>query len=227
MMKRIITFMALLVFVCNAYSQDYSPTSTWPYAYPDFIEGEIQFNGSAPKPGLFNVHILRSALHYIDGDKIMEASLHDVCALRIGQDYYANTVNGLMRVLAKSEGCIVAEHVVVDMVRLNSTGGAYGSSSSTLSTQALSSIEGMGGGTSGTNHMELKYSKDEGIMLPLLAKKYIVVPGLVVYAVKKDVMGVPGIDSKALGDFIKTNKIRWKDPQSLLLVAEYLKNARQ
>ena len=43
-----------------------------------------------------------------------------------------------------------------------------------------------------------------------------------VFAAKKDVMALDGIDKKELSAFLKENKIKWKDPQSLLVLGEYL-----
>ena len=59
-------------------------------------------------------------------------------------------------------------------------------------------------------------------ILPVKEKTYLVFPGMVVYAAKKDVMEIDGIDRKAVSAFIKENKIRWKDPQSLQVLMDYL-----
>ena len=72
------------------------------------------------------------------------------------------------------------------------------------------------------NHMELKNSKDEGTILPLAVKTYLVFRGNVVFAGKKDVMNVDGLDKKALAAFIKEKKIKWKDPQSLIELVDYM-----
>jgi hypothetical protein len=76
--------------------------------------------------------------------------------------------------------------------------------------------------------MELKNTKDDGKVLPMLSKMYIVVPGNVIYATKKDVSEMSGVDTKELNAFIKENKIKWKNPQSLLMLALYIneKSAR-
>ena len=72
------------------------------------------------------------------------------------------------------------------------------------------------------NHMELKNAKDEGSVLPLALRTYLVFRGNVVFAGKKDVMNVDGLDKKALATFIKEKKIKWKDPQSLLSLLDYM-----
>ena len=222
MRNSIICVLALLRFVCNAKAQDHEPTTTWPYVYADFSSGELQpFKGSAVS-GTYNVHILYGRLHFIDGQNIREANPLEVFSVKIGSDFYANVGGKMMKVLAKGENAFVAMSQEVDMVQLNATGGAYGSSSSTLATTALSSLEAIGNGVSATNHMELKRSKNDGKILPIISKTYIVFNGLQVFAAKKDVMALDGIDKKELSAFLKENKIKWKDPQSLLVLGEYL-----
>ena len=72
------------------------------------------------------------------------------------------------------------------------------------------------------NHMELKNSKDEGQVLPVKDKLYLVMDHAVVFAAKKDVTELYGIDKKAVNAFIKENQIKWKDPQSLIVLLDYL-----
>lgn len=221
-MRRILfTVAAMLVSAASLMAQ-YEPTSTWPYLYSDFSDGELQMNIGSPKKGKFNIHVLQSTLHFIEGGMIREALSKDVFSVRIGGDYYANAGGRMMKVLAKSDNGFVAQEALVDHAKLNATGGAYGSSSNSISTQALSSYEGMGGGRSNMNHMELKNSKDEGTILPLAIKTYLVFRGNVVFAGKKDVMNVDGLDKKALAAFIKEKKIKWKDPQSLIELVDYM-----
>lgn len=217
----IICIISLFVFACNVSAQECEPTTTWPYVYEDFTAGKIQpYKGSAVS-GQYNVHVLHGRLHFIDGQFIKEANSMEVFSVQIGNDYYANVGGRMMKVLAKGDNSFVAMAQEVDMVQLNATGGAYGSSSSTLATTSLSSLENIGGG-SVTNHMELKRSKEDGRTLPIISKTYIVFGGMIVFATKKDVMDLDGLDKKELATFLKEKKIKWKDPQSLLVVGEYL-----
>lgn len=220
-MRRILFTVAALIISTASLLAQHEPTSTWPYLYSDFSDGELQMNMGAAKKGRFNIHVLQSTLHFIEGGMIREASSQDVFSVKIGTDFYANAGGRMMRVLAKSENGFIAQEALVDHAKLNATGGAYGSSSNSISTQALSSYEGMGG-RANMNHMELKNAKDEGSVLPLALRTYLVFRGNVVFAGKKDVMNVDGLDKKALATFIKEKKIKWKDPQSLLSLLDYM-----
>lgn len=72
------------------------------------------------------------------------------------------------------------------------------------------------------NHMEIRSSKDDGKILPLEKKIYMVIPGKVVFASKRDFMEVSdGFQDEAKA-FLKERKIKWKDPQSVLEAADFL-----
>lgn len=221
-MKRIITILFTLAASVSIAFAQHEPTSTWPYLYSDFMDGELQMTVGNPKTGKYNIHVGQGSLHFIEGAMIREASSTEVFSVKIGADYYANVGGKMMKVLAKSDLGFVAQEVLVDYAKLNATGGAYGSSSNSISTQALSSFEGIGGGRTNMNHMELKSAKDEGAVLPLAVKSYLVFHGNVVFAGKKDVMEVDGIDKKELAAFMKENKTKWKDPQSLLQLVDFM-----
>lgn len=222
MRRYILIALALIISFGRMSAQTSEPTTTWPYLYPDFQAGELKKRAGAPVSGLFNIHIMESRLHFIEGELVREALVTEVFSVKIGNDYYANVVGRMMKVLAKSDNGFVAEEMLVDVARLNTTGGAYGSSSNSIATQALSSIEGIGGTRSNMNHMELRNSKNDGSILPVTVKRYLVLPGRIIYAAKKDVMQIDGIDRDALNAFLKGNKIKFKNPQDNLKVLDFI-----
>ncbi len=222
MRRYILIALALIISFGRMSAQTSEPTTTWPYLYPDFQAGELKKHAGAPVSGLFNIHIMESRLHFIEGELVREALVTEVFSVKIGNDYYANVGGRMMKVLAKSDNGFIAEEMLVDVARLNTTGGAYGSSSNSIATQALSSIEGIGGTRSNMNHMELRNSKNDGSILPVTVKRYLVLPGRIIYAAKKDVMQIDGIDRDALNAFLKGNKIKFKNPQDNLKVLDFI-----
>lgn len=222
MRRYILIALALIISFGRISAQTNEPTTTWPYLYSDFQTGELKKHSGAPVSGLFNIHIMESRLHFIEGELIREALATEVFSVKIGNDYYANVGGRMMKVLASSDNGFIAEEMLVDVARLNTTGGAYGSSSNSIATQALSSIEGIGGTRSNMNHMELKNSKHDGSILPVTVKRYLVLPGRIIYAAKKDVMQIDGIDKDALSAFLKGNKIKFKNPQDNLKVLDFI-----
>ena len=222
-MKRILTIILLCGAALAASAQtveEYQPTSTWPYIYPDFMDGTLHQSPGGEIEGKFNIHLLESRLHFIEGDLVKEASPADVYSVKIGQDIFFNAGGAMMRVLAKSDNGIVAQLTEIDVTRLNETGGAYGSSSNSMATTALSSIENVGGIGARVNHMEMKNAKNEGKILPVITKLYIVTGTKVLFAAKKDVSEAS--DKEAFKSFQKEHKIKWRDPQSLLQVVDFL-----
>jgi hypothetical protein len=49
-----------------------------------------------------------------------------------------------------------------------------------------------------------------------------VLPGKIIYAAKKDVMQIDGLSKDSTNLFLKENKIKWKEPQDLLKVLDYI-----
>lgn len=221
-MKRFIVACIVMLAALQASAQHYAPTTTWPYLYPDFTQGELLTQDGKSIKTELNVHVLRATLHYIDGDFIKELAPGTIFSASIGGDTYINAGGRMMKVLARNDNGYVAECSEVDIVKLNSTDAAYGSSSTTLGTMSLSSLEGIGATNSSTNinHMELKNSKENGKTLPLITKKYIFVNRMCIYATKRDVLEV--VEPAGFKAFLKANKVKWNDPQSLLSVVDYL-----
>ncbi len=221
-MKRTLISILMSLAATLCFAQEYQPTSTWPYLYDDFTAGVLTDKDGALIEGLYNIHILHGRLHFIDGDMIKEAKPLDVMFVTVGEDLYRNVGGTMMQVLARSDKGFVVRKTEIDAAAMNATGGAYGSSSSTLATQALTSLEFTGSASGPVNHMNMKNSKNEGKTLPLIMKTYLVFGKNVVFATKRDVLAIDGVDKDAVNAFIKENKIKWKDPQSLVRLVDFL-----
>ena len=215
-MKKILLLAALLLGGVSAFAQDedYTPTTTWPYFYQDFSAGYVTLTDGSVKTLLVNVNLVRETLHFIDGELIRET--YDFVSVKFGDDLWVNAGGRARRVLARNENGFIVEGIDVDYATLNSTGGAYGSSSTTLGTMALTSLEGIGAtnSSSALNHMELKAAKNNGQILPLIKKKYIFTEGKCIFATRNDISDEVGSD--ALKAFLKTVKVKWNNPESLL-----------
>ena len=104
--------------------------------------------------------------------------------------------------------------------------GAYGMSASTISKTDLSSLE-VSGGTN-QNHMLLLQSKDQGKTAEIEGEYFLVAGADVYPAVRKDVLeGVPEDRKESVAAFIKNFKIKWKRPDSLVLLADFLAEEEQ
>lgn len=220
-MKKLILYLSVLCFTIMLHAQDI--TTMWPYKYPDFRDGTVYFTDKKTLSAPLNVHLLKSALHFLDNGQIKEVTTSEIVLVQISEDNYYMRNNQLMRVLSGDSTGFVAELLLADFDALAESGGAYGSSSNVQATRKLSSLEI--GGINITNHMELKSNKDNGSLLPLSTKYFIVTSDAVYPATKK------GIESQLTGSkkdefkrFLKENKVQWKRPESLSSLLNFFKD---
>lgn len=223
-MKRVMILLAGLFASATLAQAQYEPTSTWPYVYDEFQDGVLLWVGGKEKPGKYNINLVDKKLHFIEGAYIKAANMVEIASVRIGQDVYQNAAGEMLKVLSKSEKSLVLEGNDINFAALNETGGAYGSSSTTIGTTALSSLEGIGAtnASANINHMELKLNKENGKLLTLINKKYLFVEGRRIEATKKAVSELPGLDNDALKAFLKENKIKWNKVPDLQKVGDFL-----
>ncbi len=216
-MKKLILILTALFVSISAFSQECS--TSWPYLYPDFQDGLIYMSGGQTIAHKLNIHVLKGRLHYIDGEMVKEALGKDIIFIEIGKDRYMVVNGDVMKVVGSQEKGFVATHITGDMQKLLETGGAYGSSSTTQATRKLSSIEMAG---ANQNHMELRQNKDNGQAIDLIYKYYIVTNGQVYEATKRGIESQLSPERKAAFKvFLKNNKIKWKDPESLLTLLDF------
>ncbi len=217
-MKQILITLFISFLSISVYSQDC--LTTWPYIYPEFQDGTIYMSGGQKINHKMNVHVLYGRLHYIDGAIIKEALSNDIIYIEIANDRYMFVNGDIMKIVGNREKGFVATHVTADLQRLNETGGAYGTSSTSSATRKLTSVDIPG---ANRNHMELREGKNAGASLDLIYKYYIVTNGSVYEATKKGIESQLSPERKAeFKTFLKANKIRWKDPQSLLKLLDFL-----
>ena len=217
-MKRLTIIAALLVqFAATAQT----PSTTWPYLYDDFIPGVIYMQDGAKSEVQLNVNVRHDRLHFIDKDIIKDADLSRVLAVTAGDDKYIPVEGELRKVLAENDKGAVVVSLKGDFAALQETGGGYGASSETASTRKLSSVEV--DGQVNQNHMLILQEKENGAELNLITTYYLIQGGSCVKASRKDVESIlPDAAKAGWKAWLKTNKIKWKDPESLLKVVEFI-----
>ena len=224
MKKTLVISLAALLFSFVASAQDYFPTVTWPYANPDFFDGEITFSNGKVSKSKLNVHLGQGKLHFIDNKgMISETTTVGAVLIKIGEDEYNATTGKLMKILAKSEKGLVLEEILANYSAITRNDGAYGGNSASYA-QGHSYDENYGNyGYLVTNVYEDLYAQKEyGEELPVVVNRFFSVNGTLVPAQKKAVSALEGLDKKAFAAFLKEEKIDWKDPQDLLKVLQYV-----
>ena len=226
MMKRFVfTLLAALAFALGSSAQNYNyvPRETWPYLFEEFMPGVVRTPaGGELAQGLYNICVTDGKLHYVGDGKIMEADMRQVQLARIAAFVYVNRMGRMMKVVAEeSPTQYLVLSTSVDMDRLAKTDIGYGVSSATASSQRMNNL-GLSGGTVSMELEAAIAESKEGVVLPLTEKYIFVLGPREVEARKNAVMDDPGLDKAGFKAFLKQEKIKWKDPESLTKVLHYL-----
>ena len=206
----------------------YTPNTKWPYVYENFSEGTL-YRGKDYSVAQFNIHYMGNVLHYIspEDDKIYTAKGNDVDSVMIADRKYVlvdhKDGRKMMEVVAQSgeNKAFRLDYVDFDAA-MQSSGGAYGSSSNSSATRNLSSLDL--GGLNNPKHGLLLQEKNDGKSLVVRSRYYLRIGKFDIEANKKAVEQiVPAEKEEEWKQFLKKNKIKWKKPESLLQVLEFFK----
>ena len=221
-MKRILLLMACWAFALSAQAQIVAYT-TWPYYYSDFQQGTMILSNGQRNVKPINIHLLKGDLHFIDDKGIIQmAPAGQFSAVQIGDDIFRRVGGYLMKVTpGPDDRNFIAVRSIADLTVLNETGGAYGTPGTTASTQRITSVDMPG--MVNTSHMEIMQNKENGKRLTIKNEYYVVINGNAIKATKKDVGEAIGSErAAAFKQFLKKNKINWKDEESLLKLFDFL-----
>ncbi len=198
------------------------PTTVWPYLYDDFVNALIYNDLGERSRAKVNVHLLHNDLHYLNTngniykadyqDKVDRVVLEDSTILVRCEGYF-------VEVLGETKHAVVGRRTTGDYDRLTQGTGAYGTSSSTSATDNMSSVPFV----NTPSYQLISSERENGQTLPVTVRYYFVVDNELVPANKKNVARLlPETDRKEFDAFLKTNKIKWKNSDSLRKVLEYI-----
>lgn len=217
-MKKPITILLFgFLALSQAFSQEYKPRETWPFIYEEFKEGAARMrSGDLVSEAPFNVAVHDGSLMYVDGEGIiMRADMSRVYTAKVGDDIYVNVLGKMYKVLSELDLGNVVSGVEIDQDQQGKVSIGYGISSSTASAQGVSLL--MDGRFFQDNRSLQQTSLDKynGNVLPVKEVLYLMLGDRLIPATRQEILNVPGVDKKAAADFIKKEKIKWKDPASL------------
>lgn len=221
MKKWLLTGIVLLAFLPLG-AQQFRPRETWPFLYEDFKDGVVcSDTGDQILEAKLNISVISQKLLFLKEDTIMEADMARIFSAKIGKDIYVNVEGKMYKVLAESAGGAAVRAYSLDIDQMNKSDIGYGVSSSLASTQQVSAAAL--DSNEGTNVNQAMASRDGGKVLPVAEKTYILYCKVrLVPALKREVTAIPGLDKDAVKVFFKENKIKWTQPESLTLVADFL-----
>lgn len=223
-MKRLLLICIAALSVAVAVAQNVSPTVNWPYMYPDFVEGEMEKMGGQIEKGRYNIHLNVGALHYLNDGTIKEHPTVGVKSMTIGDDVYRNVGGKMLKVLAQTEGGFVVMETLANFTGIISRDGAYGGAVANRD-KTFSHQENNGsfnGYLVTDNYKDLIAIKDDSDKVPVTRKIFIVIGHQMIFANKSTVIDMTGVDKKAFSAFLKSNDIKWKDPEDLVKIIDYI-----
>ena len=223
-MKKLLLLCIAAFAAAVAVAQNVSPTVNWPYMYPDFVGGEMEKMGGQIEKGRYNIHLNVGALHYLNDGTIKEHPTVGVKSMTIGDDVYRNVGGKMLKVLAQTEGGFVVMETLANFTGIISRDGAYGGAVANRD-KTFSHQENNGsfnGYLVTDNYKDLIAIKDDSDKVPVTRKIFIVIGHQMIFANKSTVIDMTGVDKKAFSAFLKSNDIKWKDPEDLVKVIDYI-----
>lgn len=215
----LIVFTILLTGIVNA--QAFNPTTKWPYVFKNFQVGTIYFNDKQTLELEVNIHLLKSALHYVKQDMIYHADTSNpIDSIIINNVKYIYMDNQLVQVISERKNNKLVLLKKGDFDILFTTTGAYGTAAHTSAVNDLSSFEI--GGLTNMNHQQLVLEKEDGKSLPVKTSLHFLIDNKPVAATKKGLKDMLDAEKyKQLEAFTKENKINWKKTGDLEKILEF------
>jgi len=225
MVKMVLPFYLFTLLPVQVCAQKFEPNTNWPYLYESFTPGVIFFDGNTKSEADLNIHLWGNVLHYVGNDgKIFQSKDKNVIRVEIGSDAYIFMNQKLVKILAAEGTNILVKLTSGDFDAMRSSGGgAYGSSTNSSSTKDLSSLDVDLRGMDKPELGLMLQEKNDGRIIPLVDSFFFIIGDQQVEATKKGVEKFVGDDKKdVLKQFLKDNKIKWKNEESLGLLLQFL-----
>jgi hypothetical protein len=224
-MKKILSIALFLCASIAGFAREYEPTEGWPYMFQDFKPAIVYYNDGKAESANINVHLIKNDLHFTDNDKIMLAHDGNKIDSVVCEDKTVLIRRGNLYVtlLHKTDYVVIGTTCQCDFNALNDGSGAYGSPTTTASTQNVASFNDHGN-MAALRYKEMTQNKYNTRTLPTINRTVMVVNDRAICQANK--RGVNELltseQKKAFNKYIKENKIKWKDINSLILVAKFL-----
>lgn len=210
----------------NAGAEKYEPTTGWPYLYENFLGGKIylsQGGVSVVEYDKLNINLADGKIHYVADGIIMEVGSSSVTKVEMGEDSYVPASGKMVKVLKECPQGAVVRRIAVDVEAMSRVSIGYGTSS-LASTQNLSLDAISSSMTYAVNKSldEVSQGRNTGEKILLKETTGILYKGMFVPAAKIDVLAIGGIDKTAVKDYLKSEKIKFKDTDDLAKLVDFL-----
>ena len=222
MSRKILLFYLFSLFSMSVGAQRYVPNTKWPYLYEDFQKGTIYMEGNKKSEAELNVHLLGNVLHYIKPDgKIYHSDDRNIIRVEIGSDAYIYSDRQLVQIVANEGTNLLLKLKKADFDAMEAGSGAYGASLNSSAARDLSSLDL--GGLNTPELGKMLQEKKDGRDIPIVENYYFVINDTRIDATKREVEKFVGLERAGdLKKFLKENKIKWKNTESLKQLLKFL-----
>lgn len=215
---------AVSSFSLNA--QKYEPRESWPLVFEDFLNGEtLARDGKLFMDAPLNVSVVDGSLLFVDKNGvIMKADMSRIHTVRIGDTVFVNLFGKLYELISELDSGSVVSQTVVDKDKYGKVDIGYGVSSASASAMNLTILMD---GRSDLINKSLEQSEEnkyKSPVIPIRENIFLFVKGNLVPVSRNAIINYPGVDGKEARDFIKKEKIKWKDTESLEKLVIFLHN---
>lgn len=226
----------LLTLFANAQTSPYINTEVkvnWPYLFNDFYDGVLVVGKDSVSMTKMNYHLRAETLHCIDSNgKIARIVFPGIIGIAVNHEIYRFVDGKLMRQLYEEDGNMLMEYIFIDYDRM---GNGYSEGLALYARQHEDMYMRANWvnffnyrnihmpGEFNENYLELREKKSSGETLPMHTSYYFVIKGKSIHATSKccnDVLSKAS--QKLLRDYIKENKLSWKNTDALVKILGYV-----
>ena len=240
MIKRFILTVSAILMSLALWAQDaynplgsqnaFKPLDSWPYLFEEFKPGNIlDYSRNEFSIDELNINVIDGKLHFVKDDKIMVSDMRLSFVVIDGVEYM-NVGGQMAEVLLRNEGGMVVKTTRIDVEQRSKADIGYNKSAlATTHGASLALMEGSASINQSIHNIlnqsifSIRENKGKGVEVPLKEITYLYRKGMLTIAAKPYVMKMSGVDVAALKNFIKTEKIRFKDVEDLGKLLEFLK----
>ena len=226
-MKKLLSTALFICATILCTANEYEPTEGWPYLYEDFKPAIVYYQDGKAESADINVHLASNILHFTDNDKIMVVDNATRIDSVVCEDNTKLVRRGNLYVELKahSQYVLIGTTCECDFNALGDSNGAYGTPTTVAATQNVASFKDHGN-MAALRYKEMIADRHNTRTLPTIKRTVMVVNDRAIcQATKRGVNELLTKEQrKDFNSFLKTNKIKWKDINSLILVAQFLDN---
>lgn len=224
MHKKLILCASTLMLSSVIANAQFKPTDKWPYIYDDFVTAElISDNGKTVSTALVNICVSDNHIHYVrqSDEMILDMVSWNIQDIKIKDKTYKAVGSQVLEVLLEENGAYVLKGNSVDYNAMNKVDIGYGISSDTYSASNVDLSSVM---IPGNVHQKIQNAKEKREYETTLIIDDIIYAydgKTLCKATKNDFVEMYGKNETSA--FLKQNKIKWNQPESVIKVIEFMK----